>query len=80
MTAWEFAKNYLSPIMLFFRLCWFGMASFAALIAYSGGSGIPIVGLWAFVIFFYWIALRPWGTTNINSINKKLDDLGNKYR
>jgi hypothetical protein len=66
--------------MLFFRLCWFGMASFAALLAYSGNSGIPAAGLWGFAILLYWLALRPWRTTNINSINKKLDEAQKRHR
>ena len=80
MTAWEFTKSYLSPVMLLFRLCWFAMASIAALLAYTGATDIPAIGLWGFAIFLYWLALRPWGTTNIKSINSKLDELGNKYR
>jgi hypothetical protein len=80
MTAWEFVKSYLSPVMLFFRLCWFGMGTLAALLAYSGNSSIPAIGLWGFAMMLYWLALRPWRTTNINSANKKLDEINNRYR
>jgi hypothetical protein len=80
MTTWQFVKSYLSPVMLFFRICWLGMGGMAALIAYSGASSLPAIGLWAFAAFMAWIALRPWGTTNVSEINKKLDGLNDRFR
>jgi hypothetical protein len=30
-------------------------------------------------IFFIWLAVRPWKTTNANNINKKLNELNRRY-
>lgn len=80
MTAWEFAKSYLSPVMLFLRLCWLGMAAFAALLAKSGAMNIAPLYLWGFAAFLFWIAVRPWGTTNLSKISKRVDEASIKYR
>lgn len=80
MTLWQFTKSYLSPVMLFFRICWLGLGSFIGLLAYSGTTELPTIALWAAASFLIWIALRPWGTTNIDEIGKKVDSLNSKYR
>lgn len=80
MSFWEFVKNYLSPVMLFMRLCWLGIGAFIGLLAYSGQVQLPALVMWAVAALFVWIALRPWGTTSVKKMGDKLDDLNRKYR
>lgn len=80
MTAWDFVKSYLSPVMLFLRLCWLGIAVLAGFLAWTGSVNAPQFLVWGFSALFFWLALRPWRTTNMSQISKRIDEAGNKYR
>lgn len=76
MTKWQFVKSYLSPLMFFFRLIWLGMSLFFGFLAYLGFHW----SFWLLSALLMWLALYPWGTTNLNEVNQKLDKLNKKYK
>lgn len=81
MSFREFAKQYLNPFILFWRVCWLGMAAFVALVAHSGGmQGVNPLFLWGFAALLIWLALRRWKMASINDANNKLDELNQRYK
>ena len=73
MTGWEFAKQYLNPLVLFFRVCWAGMGALVALVTHASFSGATAAFGWAFALLLFWLALRPWKMYSINDVNKRVD-------
>lgn len=82
MTFGDFARNYLNPFYLIFRVGWL-FAGFLCIFVFgpftTDGSAL---GKFAFLIggvLLIWNGLRPWGKgMSINDINRKLDDLNRR--
>lgn len=74
MTFGDFARNYLNPFYVVFRLGWLGLA-FGAVLAWNGSSSIwyLIAGL-----VLAWNGLRPWGKgVSIHEMNRAVNELRN---
>ena len=87
MTTREFLLNYLSPWYLLLRLFWLTDAFLAfffvsGILAGQGWQGnSSLIGGGLAALFFLWIALRPWKIgASYRDIERKIDQLGNKYR
>lgn len=80
MTFRDFARNYLNPGYLIFRVCWvfagLGLLFVGAVAQGSGAINILFFGLG---LVFLWNGLRLWGKgTSLDEINKKLHEMNNR--
>lgn len=81
MTFREFARNYINPFYLMFRIFWL----WGAFLLFFLAPYIDGLTEWKFVFYliavlFVWIGIRPWGGgVSLNDLNRKLDEI-NKRR
>lgn len=71
----DFARNYLNPFYVAFRLGWLGLA-LAMFLAWIGSSGI-----WYLLaaLILAWNGLRPWGKgKSINDMSRAVNDFKDK--
>ncbi len=80
MTFGNFAKNYLNPGYLIFRIIWiFGGLGFLFIGLTAQGSSFINIFFFGLGALFVWNGLRIWGKgTSLNEINKKLRALNNR--
>ncbi len=75
MTFRDFARNYLNPFYLAFRIGWLGMA-FGSFAAWLGSS---VIWYLLAALVLAWNGLRPWGKgRSINDMNQAVNDFKNK--
>jgi hypothetical protein len=75
MTLADFARNYLNPFYVVFRLGWLGMA-FAMFMAWLGSSSETWYLIVALILA--WNGLRPWGKgMSVNDLNNAANNIRN---
>lgn len=75
MTFGDFARNYLNPFYVAFRLGWLGVA-LAMFLAWVGSS---VIWYLLAAMVFAWNGLRPWGKgKSINEMNRAVSDFKDK--
>lgn len=80
MTFGEFARNYLNPGYVIFRVCWvFSGFGFLLIGVFAQGGSLINIFFFGLGVLFLWNGLRLWGNgTSLNEINKKLNGLNNR--
>jgi hypothetical protein len=72
MSFGEFARQYLNPILLFFRICWLGMAAICFLIGSSVSELNMRLGAYGLAAILCWCAIRRWKLASLRDVERKL--------